>query len=398
MSLQNEFLKDIEKESNKLNVISKYITMIKDDDIDNAKDNLEDKLNINHNTINIYVEYATRKLIHEHKFYNDKLTAYIILFHPKLFDLVCLDHTPKEVNEIKVNLLNKLNEIYENKQKDEKYDNIIKSLTYKDERDEKTMNVIEYCYYLTWATYEKEWTDISKDVVIKNNNNDILCINLTYNLQNLDSIVIYNNVPNIRTPILTKKMVEQTKRYQTLTPTKIAKEPLTLYDKNFNKIQKLNTPFITILLDYGNGYYTKCSLKHGDTTNEFANEIINRKVKCNVDKNLFTDIANKDIFNYLPQSCYQEKKDKNKLLEIYNNMKRMAINDYSDKPKLCINNILNDPLLKTTINEHELPIFKVYLNYLLTAEDYSQTMLENHLCNYIYEGLFESKTLMDTTM
>ena len=218
MSLQIEFLKEIETESNKLKVIDKYITKIKDKDIEDIKDidNIEDKLNINHNNVNIYIEYAARKLINEHKLFDgkngNKLTTYIILFHPKLFDLVCLDHTPKEIKDIKIILLSNLNEIYENLQKDDKYDRLNKILTYNDERDEKTLNALEYCYYLTWTWYEMDWTDVQKDYIIENNNNDILCINLTYNLKNLDSIVMYNNVRNIMTPILTKTLVEKTKR------------------------------------------------------------------------------------------------------------------------------------------------------------------------------------------
>ena len=98
MSIQADFLKELENNDDKIAVLKKYTEMITDDDIN-------EDLKIDIKTCNIYVEYATKKLINEYKTYSDRMNAYIVLYHPKLFELICANKTMAEVINIKNILL-----------------------------------------------------------------------------------------------------------------------------------------------------------------------------------------------------------------------------------------------------------------------------------------------------
>lgn len=386
MSLQSDFLKDIGTKNDKIEVIEKYIKNINDNDInDNIKVDLKE--------CNIYIEYATRKLITNRKMFSDLITAYIIIYHPKLFEYICLDKTIDEVIEIKDKLMAKIDNIYKDINKDNKYNICKKILTSKFKTENR--NALEYCYFLTWARFDKDWVDVEQKYIIDNNKDDILCINITYGLQNLDSIVMYNNIDDSNISFLTEQLIKDTKRYEYIKPTTIADKPVSIYKYDFTKIEKINTQNVTILIDYGNGYYTRCFLNSDDIPAGFANDIIKGKVKCNTNKNLLFNIVNRDIYNLLPSNCYEEKRNKQELIKKYNTMKKIIIESFNDNRKECIKNILSHKDINNVIDKKELDVFKLYLKYLMSMENYNQLLVENYCCNYLYDGLFESKNLMD---
>ena len=388
MSLQQQFLKDIESEKNKIKVVNTYMKKIKDDDIN-------DELKVDIKTCNIYIEYATRKLITDGKIFTDRISSYIILYHPKLFEYICSNYTIEEVIKYKQKILSNIENFYNGIIKDNKYELCKKLLTA--EFKDKNRNALEYCYFLTWAKFEKDWVDVERKYIIEHNTDDILCVNITYGLQNLDSIVMYNNIPDSRIPILTEKLVNDTVKYRYIPPTTIAKTPVSMYNKDFKPIKQFTTKNVIILIDYGNNYYTRCFLNNKDISSSFAKDVFDGKVKCNLNKSMLYDIVNKDIYNTLPQNCYTNKLDKSELVKKYNIMKKIIIESYSDKRSLCIKNILAHKDITNVLDKKELNIFKLYLKYLLTADDYNQQIVDNYCCSYIYDGLFESKNLMDNS-
>lgn len=387
MSIQADFLKELENNDDKIAVLKKYTEMITDDDIN-------EDLKIDIKTCNIYVEYATKKLINEYKTYSDRMNAYIVLYHPKLFELICANKTMAEVINIKNILLHNVDSIYEGHIKDDKYEVCSDMLSCDIKKDRH--NAFEYCYYLSWASFDKNWVDVKKDYVLANNKNDILCVNATYNLKNLDSIVMYNNVANIKIPILTDEMVDKTVKYRYITPTRIADKPVNIYDKDFKPIKDFSTEKVSILIDYGNDYYTKCFFhNNNEIPARFARDVFNGKVKYNDNKTLLFNIVYKDVYKHLPKNCYSDKNNKSELMDNYNVMKRVAIRSYNPNRKTCLHSILNDKELTKILNHNEIPAFELYLKYLLSADEYNDNIVINHCCNYLFENLLESKTLID---
>ena len=388
-TLQEKFIIDLEKEDDKIAVVKKYTEMVDDGDINET-------LNIDVKTCNVYVEYATKKLITERKQYSDRMNAYIMLYHPKLFEVLCANKTIAEVINIKNILLHNVNKIYENIMKDDKYELCSKMLSMDIQKER--YNAFEYCYYLTWAFFDRNWVDVNKEYVMKNNTNDILCVNATYNLKHLDSIVMYNNVVNVKVPVLTDDMVKQTVRYRYITPTKIATKPVSMYNHKFEPIDKFSTEKVSILIDYGNGYYTKCFFYNNtEIPARFANDVFNGKVKPNENKAMLFNIVYRDVYKHLPFSCYHEKEDKKVLMDTYNLMKRIAISSYHPNPKTCIHSILKHPDITKIIHPREMEAFDVYMRYLLVSEEYNNDIVINHCCNYIYENLLEAKNMIDMT-
>lgn len=386
MSIQDDFINDLSTKDDKINVINTYLKKIKETDIN-------DNLSVDIKITNIYIEFASRQLILYGKHYSRRINTYIIIYHPKLYELLFISKTIDEIIKESEEMIKVLDDIYKDFSKDNKYKMCYNLLTM--DKDIKNPNALEYCYFLTWATYKKEWTNVNKEYVIKNNQHDILTINITYNLKNLDSIVIYNDVANILAPVLNKNMVEQTERYKQISPKNIAKEPITLYDKNFKRIKQLNTENITVLIDYGNDYFTKCFLNGNEIIKEFANDIQQRKLRCNNNKFLLLDVVNRDIYNNLPINCYKDKLNKKLLMDTYNIMKQIVLKSYNDDRTKTIKNILSNEQLPKILDKHEIPIFKLYLEYLINIDVYNFTVVDNHCCNYIFENLLETPNLMN---
>lgn len=387
MGLQDEFIAAVEKSNNKIDVLKKYASMVSDADIN-------EDLVIDIKMCNIYVEYATNQLIMANKRYNDKMSAYIILYHPKLFELLCHNKSMADVINFKNIMIHNIDEIYKNNIKDDKYDLCMDMLSVNMSKDR--LNAIEYCYFLTWATYNKEWVGVDEKYVKDNNKNDILCVNITYNLKNLDSIVIYNNVIDDKIPVLTEEKINNMTRYRYITPKDKATTPVSIYDNNFKPIKKLSTDYVTILLDYGNSYYTKCfCFNNTEAPLKFANDVYEGKVKCNVNRILLFNTVNKDLFKHLPPQCYQEKGDKKELMKQYNTMKAIAMDSYHDSPDVCINKIISHPEIPKIINNNEKPFFDVYIKFLKYSEYYDKNYVINYCCDYIFENIFENKSLLN---
>ena len=387
MTLQEAFFTALEKNEDKISIIKEFINKVTDDDIN-------EDLKIDTKVCNIYVEYATKELINKGRKFSDRMNAYILIYHPKLFDLICQNKTMAEIINIKNILLHNVNSIYENTIKDDKYEVCSKMLSVDINKTRK--NAFEYCYFLTWATFNKSWIGVDKKYVTENNTNDILWVNITYNLENLDSIVTYNNVADIKIPVLTEQMVKDTVKYTYIKPTHIAKSPVSMYDKDFKPITNFSTENVTVLIDYGNDHYTKCFFRDNmEVNSRFAKDVYDGKVKCNDNKTLLYNIVYRDLFKCLPPRCYCEKKNKSELNEHYNMMKRIALTCYLPDRKTCIHKILNHIDLPKIICKEEMDAFTVYMNYLMVADEYNDKIVVDHCCNYLYENYLEAKNLTD---
>ena len=393
--IQTEFINELgDKESDKINILNKYIDKVSYTDINNENIN-----KINLNQCNIYIEFLVNKII-TLKYFDvnavdvniSLLFLYISYYHISLYTYLFINMTLHEYNEVRKSMVkefNNIKQIHYNKLTSEnkkKLDNLEKLINIEYSEDISKITALEYCYFITWAKYKKEYVDVPKKVIINNNKNDILCINVTYNLDNLDSIIMYNNVEDSPIPVLTSELIKTTKRYQYIEPINKATEPITLYNKNFEKIDKLTTNDITVLLDYGNNYYTKLFIRYDSEINlKFANNIIERKIICNYNKKLLFDNVYKDIYNFLPSQCYEEKQSKTILNETIDKMKKLITISYDSNVNKHIDNIVKSDMLKQILDIKEIPIFTVYINYLKKLDDININTIIKHCCNYIID-------------
>ena len=236
--------------------------------------------------------------------------------------------------------------------------------------------------------YKKDFVDISQEELMAKNDFDILAINVRYNFKHDDALIMYNNIEEEYVPVLNSAMIERTKRFNYYQPTNNPTTPLSLYDKNFNKINKITSDNVCVVLDYNNGFYTKLFIGINEITKHFAQSIIDRKIIPNYNKKLLRSQCLKDIFVFLPIECYESKTDTKQITENSNKLKKIVFESFTTNIKETINNIIIHKQLPQVLpNEHDREIFKVYLTYLYTLEKIDINTVIEIVQNYLYENI-----------
>ena len=403
--LQSNYLKDLTQPTNKISVFNSYLQKIETFLNDNGKP-LKEIFNfnsINLTTSNIFIEYCCKKLIEGNKLKNlsendiFKIYVFVLLYHPKLIELIMEGKTHDEYEEARKKMLTELENIYNERNKDEKYETIKKILSFELKKD--NLNILEYCYFLSWANFKRETTDIDKKTTIEINGtaNDILCLNVSYNLKYLQSIIKYNSVPDIVSPVLTEEMIKQTKKYEFIEIKNKATEPISIYDGNFNRKQELTTNTVNVYLDYGNSYYTQLYYNNLPVICQIAKKIQKREIISDTNKQYLYDYIHMELFKYLPDECYTPKLEREIFLKTLDILKKIVIASYvENNPQQTIKNIMNNSELSQVLKKEELKIFEIYLKYLDKLEDFNISIVQTYICNYIFEdALYESPLITD---
>lgn len=397
MDLQASFINKLSK-TNSDKIIKLINDEIKQINYENITDEIIDKIDLN--TVNIYIEFLANDII-EHKFINhnavkcsrDKLYILLIYYHPKLFEYVFSGKTPDEYDKHRQEMLKLFDDI-ENKYKGlttehtQRLNNVKRLLEMKSYNDILNMTCFEYGYYFTWASFKREFVDISKQQLIKNNNFDVLSLNVRWNNKHDDAIIMYNNVDDVAVPVLDENIINKTKRFNIYPLVETPTGPYSLYDKNMKPIDKLTTDEICVVFNYGNDHYTKLFIGNNEVTKNLANAIIERKIIPNYNKHLLHSITNKDIFLFLPSSCYESKADNKLLIESINKIKKIVMDSFTPNIKTIINNITSHKLFNSVFtNQHDRDIFKLYLTYIYNLDHIDLNTILNICQNYIYESV-----------
>lgn len=396
MDFQTEFINKIQT-TNK-NIQDIIANEIKNISYENITDEVIDTINLN--IINIYIEFLADDII-EHKFINhdavkcskDKLYIYLIYYHPKLFEYVFSGNTINDYNKHRQNMLSLFDGIQQQhneltSENKDKLVNVKRLLEMEINNDITTLTCFEYGYYFTWASYKRDFVDIHKDKLLKNNSFDILALNVRWNMTHNDAIVMYNNIEDMFVPVLNTDMINKTKRFNRYPLINTPTGPYSLYDKNMKPIDKLTTDNICVVFDYGNNYYTKLFVGNNEITLNFANAIIDRKIIPNYNKRLLHNIINRDIYSFLPSTCYENKLDNSSLNDTINKFKKIVMDSFTPKAETTINNILTHSLFKSTLtNKHDREIFKVYISYINMLDHFDMNTLIDMCVDYIDENM-----------
>ena len=377
-------------------IVKKHIKNISYEDI---TDEYLEQMDLN--ITNIFIEFLANEII-EKKFINnnavkcshDLLYSLLIYFHPKLFEYIFSGKTIEEYNKHRLNMLSTVNSLLENNKQKlttehfKRLDNTKKLLEISPREDIDKITSFEYCFYMSWASFKKEFVDISQEELKIKNDFDILAINARYNFKHDDALIIYNNISDEYIPVLSSSMIERTKRFNYFPPTFSPKTPLSLYDKNFQKIDKLTSDNVCVVIDYNNGFYTKLFIGTNEITKHFAESIIDRKIIPNYNKKLLRSQCLKDIFSFLPVECYEGKLDSKLITENTNKLKKIVFESFTTNIKEIINNIMIHKQLPQILpNEHDREFFKVYLSYLYNLETVDINSVIEIVQNYLYENI-----------
>lgn len=394
---QAELIEKLTKANNDGNYIELIANEIKKVSYQDITDEVIDKIDLN--VVNIYIEFLANDII-ENKFINhdavkcshDKLYILLIYYHPKLFEYVFSGNTIDEYNKHRKSMLNKFDNILETHKEittehNKRLMNVKYLLEMEPKQDILNMTALEFGYYFTWAGFKKEFVDIDKQQLINNNENDILAINIRWNNKHDDAIVMYNNVDDIVIPVLNTKMINNTRRFNMFPLVDVPTGPYSLYDKNMQPIDKFTTDKVNVVFDYGNNHYTKLFIGNDEPTRNFANAIIDRKIIPNYNKRLLYSVINRDVFLFLPSSCYEDKLDKQQLTTTINKLKKIVMDSFTPNVKTIINNILTHKLFNDVFpNQHDRDIFKVYISYLYNMETIDLNTVIKTCQDYLFEN------------
>lgn len=401
MELQQTYLQELQTNNDVIAVTNKYFHNINNENITNE---IIDNIDIS--CINIYAQYFINLLITNQKQFKIacknldenhymKLLSIILIYSPKTIDLIMYNKTIEQYNTLRETLIKTIESL---SQRNKNTSKVIKMLRYELTNDFTKITSFEYFYYITWAKFKQEFVDMEINNLLKYDC-DILHINATYNLKHLDTLIMYNNVTyTITIPVLTKELIEKTKRYKYIDNIVVANTPYTITDNKLQIKNNITTEDVIIIIDYNNGYCTVCLTNYNTiTTNkQFANDIINRKIKCNTDKQYWNTIIDNYMYDNLPRSCYHDKLDKSLLIKTTNVLKRIVIECFIEgNVKRTIHNIIEDSRLKQIMKPFDITIFKLYLSYLKTgAIEFTITNVINYVNNYIFDALQNETNLL----
>ena len=399
MSPQQLFLQELvdKNKGDKLKVVQKCVKKITYDDITNA---VLEKIDLN--VLNIFVEKVVDDLL-EKKFLDNRavkcsrdiLYTLILYYHPRLFAHIFSGHNPEMFSRHSSSMLKVVEDLLEKYRTGlttdhyEKLLDVKHLLEQKPRTDVENITAYEYCYYLTWATFDRSFVDISKKQLMTTNTFDILAINARFNLRfEKDMLIMYKNIWDDNIPLLTEDTVSHTTRFENaqLDPSPPT-TPLSIYDKDFNPIPALTTDKVCVIIDYGNGFCTKLFLGANEVTRNIASNIIDRRIIPCHNRKLLENIIATDIYDFLPEQCYEEKLDKN-LLPM-TKMKKVVLESFTPNIKVTITNILHNSTLKEVLpNSNDRQIFGVYLTYLYSLPSIDINTVAELCKSYLLEGSF----------
>ena len=259
-------------------------------------------------------------------------------------------------------------------------------------------------HYLTGFWFEPETVGIiGTELISKLKNSSIIdentifiCINVSFNILNDKSIVIYKNIPklkekllNIKTidlfnPFIQPKHIYKSKKDYNILNNNL-EEINTLpsnYSKSFvllcyNDSEKINQCHFS-LANYGDGKY----LSKEDTQN-----FIEYRVLKTVDVKLLDFYLKEEFYNKI---C-SEKKDIVELKKDYIKLMQLIKDSFnsSDKNKF-ITKFIESLTSTNLIPAQELPYFKLYLSKIKTIDPFCFNSVSDYILSYIYPNLLVS--------
>jgi len=328
----------------------------------------------------LYHEYSTElpKNIFTYTISKDTILptyciVYVLMKHPIFLSVINSNLTNDEWKQYKNKLLESITDNFG----DINTNNDVNLLKTRLKSSESSnLSAIHQFRYFIGFSFKEESTSIKYDRLPTEES--LLFVNISYNINNLDSIILYNTIPSIR-----RKLLLNVDKIDELFPFSYpdavkAKEP-------YQFIKKSNDKTMVIL-----NYNTNENIKKSSFTVAYFNGTNDGSINTDfVDKFIAGAtpliLKPKDIESYMKQQIFKhfnEQKETDLIL-VYNNLMKIASDSYDDSIEITIKNVLSK--IKNIINDEELPVFTTYLHGLNTLIYYDKPTVIRYICNYISE-------------
>lgn len=280
--------------------------------------------------------------------------------------------------------------------------------------DIRKCSVIHYFHYFVGFRFDKQFVAITKDKLpAERGVISYLVINLSYNLQNTNAIVLYHDNQRIRDKFIDETNIPKYKCIEK--PKRICKSdlPFIVINSEFEQIDKCQERTYILLCyndsqDLSQCHYTIALFGNdGYVTEQFVNDFIKGKIPMSIT----ADEINNQLNTTFLKSFSEDPEPMSSLMHEYESLKKITAESFDNVHSeniadiqlfdMLIKEILADERLKNVLDNEELPFFKLYLAGMMNiySEYLNSSSLKHivceYVCNYIYENLITNKLVTE---
>ena len=369
------------------------------------------KINLSKN-IDIYVESIAVHMLYSYakniKFkYPLHCIINVLIKHPFFINIVQCGKNLNEWKEFVKDIINELQLMYGETDSSREI-NELKSMLNQVYIDEKKESSIHRFHYLMGFQFESETVgvtgnellEILKNSSLLDESTIFISINVSFNILNDKSIIIYKNIPKLREKLLNIKTIDLFNPF--IEPKQIfkAERDYNILNSKFEKINDLpinyNKAFVILCYNdsekikqchYSLANYTETKYLSKEDTKNF----IEYRVLKTIDVKILDFYLKEDFYNKV---CSEKKhiedlkKDYIKLMQLTKEtFNRSDQRTFTEK---LINSVAGIGL----INENELPYFTLYLSKVKTMEPYNLQSVLDYVLSYIYPDLLVNSSTL----
>lgn len=371
-----------------------------------------------HYPIDVYSECIALKLIHE---YEDKIKnksstpttipnhALIIMLiqHPFLISLVQMGYSTSQWISKRIELLNECDNLFGTSISPDitTFKNLIQIPL-----SSNGITSLQLFHFLIGFTYKAEFTGVEASSLKEYGNPEysFISINVSYNLSNLDSIIIYHSIPKFKQKLLNISTIQEFNAFQKPPHIFVQSKPYTLLNHEFKQINssKLTEKVFVLInynddLEYTKSHYTLAFAHDSDGSNGSGNPgssngYLNKHEAENLLNGIITyTIDDVDLKLYLETNFYNLISDQTltyqELKDDYTQFLTIIQTEYNRSGKDNIaENIVKNPKILDIFDKTEIPFLRAYLLHLSSLMVYDLPSVVNYAVSYLYEGFINT--------
>lgn len=347
--------------------------------------------------IDIYSEAIALKVIHNYsngiKENTLPLHCYVILLvkHPYLSFILQCNRSRTEWIKFRKQLLDECNSMFGTDYPSVQVNNFKEFMSTPISEKTDNISAVQIFHYMIGFRFEPNGIGIEYEHLPKGDDTSFFVINLSYNLKQKDSIVIYKSIDKIREKLLNVNTIDNFNPY--IKPKTINKttSPFVKTDNNLNIISNLKDKTYVLLCYNDSDDYKKCHYtisyygENGFVDKSFIESFINGAIP-----KILTD---DDITLYMESNFFKkindEPEDLKQLKEEYIIFLNIIKDSFNKSTQQTIlETIMSNENLNLIFDKTEMPFLRVYLSRLKTLEVFNLANVVSYSLSYIYPDLF----------
>lgn len=388
----------------------KVLNMLKNIDIEKwpTHKNIANDIDIYIEALSIYVIYNYSKNI-EVK-YPPHIQMLVLLKHPYFINVFTIGKNREEWEECSAKILDDyLNTFGKNVTIDNKYKLkrlLSESSTFgesvKGKEISERSGLSRFNYMLGFHYLENEQGILKEEVVThvsqifesKNTSNFIyIVVNISFNVENTDSIIIYKELRKNADRILSNERVQQFDAFKSPDIVHKATEPVALFDHNFKRINHISDDieYGIVLLSYNDSESEESShfiiARYGENAYLNRNEI-NDFLKYRIMKFLDSKLLEIDLIESFYINYNKHSNDLMDLKRQYVQLATYTKNTFEQSTKESfVENFIKNVSSVDIFHQSEIPYLKLYLQGINILKSYEKDSIITFVTNYIYPDL-----------